>query len=554
MRSTQLLCLTAILSVAIPLPSQGITLVEGPARTSLDVRVLAESQLGASTMLLQGIEILDIEITGRTVQQPLQTDRSRRIERHGFSRVELPEGGRIFQYRRDGGLHWGYLLIPTSGAATVLLEQPGIGTNSPFADRIAVATDGKHALIPLVANDFFLARLDGGTYPSTGTATRRISTLTPVGPLSPQVGSSFAFFITGEDKIWRVPLVDQGLPVECTPPLTANQILKDELAMSGDGTTVVFLLGSGRLYDIRMLGETGPATTLVATPAEYEECNYLPDADGQAALLLNHDGTRLFYVDETGDGELLMLDTTGVLPTMVITDDLFFEPTIGIHILPSFLGSSLIVAIGRIDLMDWFKVELTQSGGQAVNLTGTGSALTPFPQGSLIPTQVTIVGGKLLTSDAVIGSLNLRQLDPGNANSTLLATDLSAEPIAGSSIHSPPDILVRGAGDRLYGGQSGTMLAATPPPVTLTAPVGNANLKATFVNLGSSGFGTVAIYFDNGTYFTGPLESGVEQLVMTASGSLVIKAATLRSYSMQGSQQVSLPAANVQFIISGAGG
>ena len=547
------LFVVASLQLVTTAPTQGITLLEGPSRTSLDVRILDESQLSASTVLMQDIEIMAIEISGRTAHQEQQTYRSRRLERDGLFRIELPGGGRLFHYSRGGGLFWGYLLVPASGMAQVLLEEPGLGADSPFADRIGVAADGAHALIPKVGGDFFVARLDGGAFASTGTPVRLVTTPAEVEPASAQVGCSFAFFITCDDRIYRVPLADQGTPVDCTPPVGASGDFNQEMSISGDGTKVVFMGGSACLDNIYLLGEIGSATAVTSGPSEFHEPNYLPEGSGQVALLLNDDGTRLFYIDESGDDEMFMLDTTGVLPVLQITDDPFFAATIGIHILPSFLDTSLIVAIGYAELMDWFKVDLTPGGGQVVNLTGTGSMTSPFPEGTMAPTQVNVLNGRLLVSETVGGEQKLRRLDPIAATSTVVATDLPDMPRTGSSFDATPDILVRGIGDRVYRGDSGLLLATSPPNVFLSDLVQGAEYGATFAHF-ASGLGIVVIYLDTGAFYASSPESGVEQLVVTQSGNLLVRAATLRLHSPQGYQQVTLPAANVQVIVSGAGG
>src|SRR5262247_2079232 len=96
--------LIAALALSAGAAAQGLTLLEGAAANALDVVVLDESNpAGAGTVLLPGIELVPIEITGRSATMDLQTDRARRIVRNGLPRIELPGGGRLFQYRRAGG-------------------------------------------------------------------------------------------------------------------------------------------------------------------------------------------------------------------------------------------------------------------------------------------------------------------------------------------------------------------------------------------------------------------------------------------------------------------
>ncbi len=160
-----------LLLASAPLAAQDrIALLEGSSPSSLSLRVLDEANpLAPGQVLLQQMEFLPLEMTNRTEQQALQHDRSRLVFRQGLWRVELPDGGRLFHYRRQGGAIYGYLLIHPHGDAEVLGELPGIGVGSnttPFGDRIAVASDGKHAAMTLLDGSLFLVRLDGGTYPS----------------------------------------------------------------------------------------------------------------------------------------------------------------------------------------------------------------------------------------------------------------------------------------------------------------------------------------------------------------------------------------------------
>src|SRR5262245_55251878 len=105
--------LIAALALSAAAAAQGLTLLEGATVNALDVVVLDETDpAGSGTVLLQGIELMPIEIAGRSATMELQTDRARRIVRNGLPRIELPGGGRLFQYRRASGQFWGYLLVP----------------------------------------------------------------------------------------------------------------------------------------------------------------------------------------------------------------------------------------------------------------------------------------------------------------------------------------------------------------------------------------------------------------------------------------------------------
>src|SRR5690606_4325751 len=151
-----------------PLAAQHLTWVEGPTPTRLALRTVPEASAGSQpATVLANLELLPIEITGRTLQQELDAARSRRIERSGLVSVELPQGGRVLAYRRDGGQRYGYLLVRADGRAIPLLELPGIAGATPFAARIGVSPDGGHAVaVDAAERTLFVLRLDGASFAS----------------------------------------------------------------------------------------------------------------------------------------------------------------------------------------------------------------------------------------------------------------------------------------------------------------------------------------------------------------------------------------------------
>lgn len=549
---------------AMPLMAQGLVLLEGPSTASLDVRVIEEAQLATSagSLLLQGIEILPIEITGRRASQELDGACARVDTRNGIRRVELPGVGRLLAYRRQGGAFWGYLLAPLLGGARVVLELPGVGSSgisSPFADRIGVAQDGRHAVIPLrggITNH--VVRLDGGTLGNG--ANSRIVTI-PGGSdnTSIMVGSTVAF-ATGNDRIFRFPLA-AGNATDLTPTIApTNPRLKPELAMSGDGNKVVFLYGGSNLtLQLFLLDASAPAAVLLPPPpGKYEEPGYLPEESGNLHLMLNDDGSRLFYYDSialsNGD-ESYLLDTTGALPTLQITSDAHFQPTIGIHILPSFKGTSLMTSIGNTNQMDWFKADLTAAGGTVVNLTGTGSVISPFPTGTLIPSKVKIVGTTAFATDVTATTQTLRSLDLNAASSQVLFQDLPENLAIGSALAIVPDLYVPGAGDRIYSGLTGNLIGATPAGLRISPPLTTPFFGVTSVSL-LPNWGLVTFYAAIGGVFFGPLIQNLEQMVLTPGGGMLISSPTELLYLSLGRPQLTVPIPHqpVRVFLTGANG
>src|SRR5690606_20770402 len=236
-----ILAVTALSSLAA---AQQLSWVEGATAADLTLRTVPASQPAAApTTRLTRLELLPIEITNRTLQQQLRSDVARLVVRRGLRSVELPANGRLLRYRRDGGRWHGFLWIEPDGTPTVVLEVAGIGsggTATPFTDRLGVARDGRHALASRVDGSLDVLRLDGGTYASTGSASRHVVPAFAVDPISPTVGVTHAWFATEDERAWRLALGDGAVPVDLTPPGPAGSRVKEEFAPSADGMHVVF--------------------------------------------------------------------------------------------------------------------------------------------------------------------------------------------------------------------------------------------------------------------------------------------------------------------------
>lgn len=544
-----------ILAATAAMPAQGIALLEGPSTANLDLVVLDENNPTApGQTVLQGIELLPIEITGRTVQMELASERPRRIQRHGLWRIELPGGGRLFHYRRQGGAFWGYLHVPADGRAQMVLERAGIGAggvSSPFTDRLGVSPDGSHAAVALVLGGLAHLRLDGGTFASTGTASRVVPTPVPADEASVMVGRSHVFFLTQDERLWRMPLQDGAQPLEVSPPPVPTGFFKEQLAMAGDGSAVVCLYGPRDQQTLWLVRETGPVVQLPPPPSKYEDPDYLPEGTGHPALLLNGDGTRLMYVDGQVRDEVFLLDVAAAVPPLQITADPIFQPYIGSHILPKFVGNSLYVAIGDPNRMDWFRADVQ---GAVMNLTVTGSALQPFPSGTLDPTQALRAGTGLLAFDVTGSGLTLRRIDLQTGNSVVQHTGLTRSPLVGNALSGPGDLLLRSpSGDRLLEGITGNEIAATPPGMMLTEPNRGPQYSATWLHL-ASGWGLAVFFLPDGSAVAGPLELGVTQVVMTRQNGCVVVGQPLRYLAPAVYQVLNRPAATVRVCVSGAGG
>jgi hypothetical protein len=544
--------------VSAPAAAQTITLAEGTA-ASLQIVSLPESNPnGPGTVVANGVEFVGIEVTGRTLAQEHDATANRRLVRHGIARVELRQGGRLFRYKRGGGQFWGFLHVAADGSARVVLELPGTGPGQladPFCDRIGVGTDGLHAAVTLLAGGIHVVRLDGGVFASTGRADRLA---VPVGfdvqEASVMVGPTAMFYQGGTvDHLYRCGLADGGVPVDVSPPSVPNGEFKDQMALSRDGAVLVLLYGPDNQQRLWRVGTTGPATVLPPPPSKYEEPGYLPEDPGEPAMLLDDDGSRVFFIVADVRDELHLLDMQGVLPSLQITSDPIFQPYIGVSILPKFAADTLTIAIGDAGQMDWFRATLTPQGGTVVNLSATGSPTAPFPAGTLNPVQAADAGGDLLVADQQAGGLALRRLDLQGGGLATLHANLLSMPESGSATPGVADLLVRtSTGDSLYTGATGALFATAPAGVLLTPPVHGPSFAATWVHL-VNGWGAAFFYLPDGTLVSGPFEYDLKQLTLTAIGGIVAIGTPLRYLSPGVYVVMNRPAVPLRLCLSGAG-
>jgi hypothetical protein len=547
------LFLLAALNAA--LPAQALTWVEGAGPTDLSVRTVPEAQAGAPpTTVLARVEILGIEISNRTRQQGLRDDLARLVDRRGIRRVELPGNGSLFRYRREGGRWHGFLHVAADGSPRVLLEEAGLGaggTAAPFADRIGVAPDGRHALVPRVDGAVHVVRLDGGRFASSGTASRLVAVPGAVDEVSATVGRSVAWCASQDDRVWRIALADGGAAVDLTPAGVASPRLKPEFAPSADGRAVVFLYGPQRLWSLFLLGESGASVRLPPPPSKYEEPGYLPETADGPRLLLNDDATRLLYVDAEIRDETFVLDVAGFLPATHWTGDPNFQPYIGVIILPVAIGPTFVAGIGDPGRFDLHAATAGVPG--TVNLTRTSAAQTaPWTEGSLLATDTAVTAGGQLLAGLAPSAGGLPTLFRFEVQGPVaVALELRAPLRRGTALVGVADYLAPSRrGDVLVDGASGRPLLAAPPGVRLTTPAGAGAFSVFVAEAGPLRAGVLR--FADGSLLALP-GTGVRDLSLTASGGLVLDdAGGLRLIDRSGVHAVQAGAAP-RVLLSGLG-
>ncbi|MCA8956225.1 MAG: hypothetical protein KDC87_09125 [Planctomycetes bacterium] len=481
--------LLPLLLATVPCAAQDrIAVLEGATANALDLRIYDEAApTNASAVWMTQLEILPIEFTNRTAQGAFRPGHIRLVDRAGWRHVALPGGGRLFKYRRSAATRYGFFVITASGAPVLIQELSGVGIggiDDPYEARIGVAGDGRHAALATVAGGFYIALLDGSSFASTNAPVRPITVpaQTEVEPLGVAVGATHLFFLTGDDHIHRCALADGNQPADVTPATTGSVRMKPELAPSGDGSAVAFLLGPKDTYTIYLLRTTGSAVALAPPPSKYEEPGYLPDVVGGPRMLLNDDGTRLMYTDAVSRDEIYLLDTTGQTGVTHVTSDANFLPYIGVGILPAFAASTLVLAVGDPQAFDWFRASTASQS--VTNLTGTGPrTVAPFAPGLLVPSSAFLGGdGALLaTEETGPGRYHLQRTEIATGRSTLLREGLTALPEMGEALGGSATVLLRGAGgDAILGTNPSAAMLIGPPGVVLSNEV-----------VGSAGFGVL---------------------------------------------------------------
>ena len=186
-------------------------------------------------------------------------------------------------------------------------------------------------------------------------------------------------------------------------------------------------------------------------------------------------------------------------------------------------------------------------------LGAPGSMLNPFPVGTLNPVQGGVVGTKILTTNLVGATQTLRSINPATATSTVLYTDVTTPPQTGTAINAVPDVVVTGAGSRLFQGSTGLLIGALPDGVLLTPPASGPNYSVTWVQLANTNLGVVVLYF-GGTIVASPLMSNVNQVVQTSTGAIVIGTPQPSFIAPGIVTPLNVPPTAVGTVISGAGG
>lgn len=544
-------CLVLALAVAPAAPAQSITWLEGAAANTTLKTVPENAPTSPATTVLSNLELLDIEITGRTLAQEVDPTRSRRLQHRGVTRVELPGGHRLLAYRRNNAQTYGYLTVRNDGRVVQLFERAAVGAQSPFADRLAVSADGSFAAVDTMDGALHILRLDGSSFQSTGTPRRVVRMTAAAETATLRIGRTHLFCGSEDERVWRCALADGANPEDVSPPAIANARLGSEFVLSDDGSTIAFrygVRGSERLWLVR---ETSGAVQLPPRQSSYEDPGYLPEATGGPRMMLNHDGSRLLYTETAIRDEIFVLDTSGQTVPTQITGDHNFVPYIGIGIFPAFAGAFAVLGVGDPGRFD---VYVAATGDLPVaNLTQTaGNVTRPWQPGGLVPQGMSLSGGGaiLLTEGAQTSAMRSFRIDPTTSVSVQVADQLTELPRMGTGPGTPDLELSSTNGDLL--------LDANVLAPVLQAPAGvrlhdSLHLRGGWRVLVAAAAGNSALVFraSGGALLPLPMVAGDLNLALTPSGNLLLTGTQLQMVGAGG--LFTVPTTGAVRLLSGAG-
>lgn len=530
-----------------PLSAQPIlTLLEGSNASALN---LIEIDLATNLrrVVLSNIEVLPVG----TVTRPANRDlfgSSPTFESTPVAHLAFPGGRSLIKYRGAAGREFGFVYVSDDGAA-VLLSEPSRG-GDPFDSEIAVSPTGDFAVIPEGDDTLHILRLDGQTFSSSNRAARTV-TVAGFEDDTLCVGRDELMFVTEDDEICRCDLSNswatpQTLPMPQTFPARETE---ERIVVSGDGSTFVFVSGPDNGPQSLWMVRNGAAPQRLQVP----QTEFVVDADEHAAIapgppmLLNHDGSRLFYTENAEpEDEFFLLDTlSGTL--VHITHDHVVQPYIGVTILPAFSADTLIVALGDNNSptasasFDWYTVDMAG----ITNVTRTAAeSMPPFGWGHLEPIGATTpVAGCVLTEERNnLGTTQLRCV-AADGTTTVMVPQLRGALVPGSG-HDPMLVIPNTAGDCLLTTNPLQLMIQGPPGIWLGQ---SARLRSGDIAFAASlpqGVTVPMIWLENGPILAlGPPAPHIHQVVAIADAEgVIVNGETLRYISRAGVRTLQSPA------------
>ena len=416
-----LLLLPTVALLSLP----DVTLFESTEGSRGNVRIVDQEGMLPDRFpeSLQEIELLPLEVVGRTSWDLLNAARPRLRDSLEAPRMRLPqERGALYAFRRfeSESTIFGFFVVGVDGAPRVLLEVPGTGPagdETPFVEKLACEDGGASLLFATrteAGGDLFEIDL------TSGTIELRSASLPPLAiqrnglALLPEYGLVLTH--GGLLRFDRVPGAQArnvpfggGIAALATPGTRATRRLRPnwfgaDLVASADGSTAAFCAGPGPMASfVWIVRRNGPPVRVTEGPAPLSGANFLPESPIGPTLALSPDGSSVAWRTEDTLSAETFVDRIAPQPTPhQLTSDVHYEDTLNDSGVIAFVSpDELVMLVGETDSNDplqiegaaLYRVNITDPDAPAfTNITMTsGEATAPFLLGGTLDTDAGLV-------------------------------------------------------------------------------------------------------------------------------------------------------------------
>lgn len=359
---------------------------------SFGLRTVATDGSGSPTPVAGWSGFIDLEplrLTGLDEDPPVnrQVPHVTAAAHPQFRGVQLPGLGTLYYFHRKLMGDSGLLLVRPDGGLQVLLEVPGLYSDT-LSDHVALAPDGKIGAVVQGKDKPLLFRTDGGTFSSgkSWLPVAKPAGLTQVRPESLTISGSWLYCV-GQgvvgDQLYRAPLDGSAplAPITLPPSGGAPPVsIASQLLLGGGGKRLAVAAGATSAQrDLYLIDDaSGQATNITKSPGQVA-----PPGDhfGQPSggLMAISPGGKLvaFVRTDQGSPELHVAKGDGS-GAVHVTTDARFESSVAVIINLHFADDNNLlfmagVTMYQMDLFRWDQAQAT-----AANVTGHGSSVQPF--------------------------------------------------------------------------------------------------------------------------------------------------------------------------------
>ncbi|MBL8695858.1 MAG: hypothetical protein JNJ88_17320 [Planctomycetes bacterium] len=395
-----------------------VALVTASGTSDEHLTIRSERPGQPSAVLISSVELLHFELAGRVALHELDRSRPQLIARAGQpTYLELPDGSRVFHYKRSDESGFGFFKVTVSGTLQILAELPpepgddGSSGDNPWLPAIGASRDGKWLAAATdgdATGDLYLLSASGGAP----------VLLTPEPEPADIDESSFTFasgalFVTMDsDAVARAPIPTGPLAPVALPPSgdETPEWVAPEIAVSEDGSAIALVAGEGiDQADVYVVSAAGSAVNVTQDPSRYRPLSAAPLFQWGPRLALSDDGSRVAYLRAqypagtyplgyTGEEDELYLATSTGSQKSLVTGDAWFHPWIGTGITVGFQGAFLQFGFAGITgKFDYYTAYAPLQAGYEATVwssTLTGSGVPQFQDvATMVPAAVRHVPG-----------------------------------------------------------------------------------------------------------------------------------------------------------------